>query len=121
MKKALDAATEFSGLKFEDVSELPEARMLAQLHIEVVANNGDVAENVPCYVRTKSIKNWEFQNVELRMRDDAAYRCNFHEMLHAMSVKGHPLGSKALYLTSNRAVIGALPAKVTTAIALTPF
>lgn len=96
MQKALAAASDFSGVKFEDVSDLPDAEKVAQFHIEVVANNGDVTEGMPCYVRTNSIRNWEFQSVALRMRDDAAYRCNFHEMMHAMGVRGHPSGKTVL-------------------------
>lgn len=30
------------------------------------------------------------------MRDDSAYRCNFHEMMHAMGVRGHPSGKTVL-------------------------
>jgi hypothetical protein len=96
VQKALDAASEFSGVKFENVSELPDAEKQAQFHIEVVANSGDVDPGMPCYVRTHSIKNWEFQNVALRMRDDTAFRCNFHEMMHAMGVRGHPSGKTVL-------------------------
>jgi hypothetical protein len=96
VQRAVEAAAEFSGLKFENVSELSDADKLAQLHIEIVANNGDVSPGTPCYVRTNTIKNWELQNVALRMRDDSAYRCNFHEMMHAMGVKGHPSGKTVL-------------------------
>jgi hypothetical protein len=96
VQRAVEAAAEFSGLKFENVSELPDAEKLAQLHIEIVANNGDVSPGTPCYVRTNAMKNWELQNVALRMRDDTAYRCNFHEMMHAMGVKGHPSGKTVL-------------------------
>jgi hypothetical protein len=96
MQRALDAATEFSGVQFENISDSPDAEKQAQFHIEVVANNGDVDPGMPCYVRTNSIRNWEFQNVALRMRDDSAYRCNFHEMMHAMGVKGHPSGKTVL-------------------------
>jgi hypothetical protein len=96
MRKAVDAASEFSGVKFEDISDLPDAEKIAQLHIEVVAKNGDMDPGTQCYVRTNSVKNWELQNVTLRMRDDAAFGCNFHEMMHAMGVKGHPSGKSVL-------------------------
>jgi hypothetical protein len=96
MQKALTAASEFSGVKFEDVSDLADAEKLAQLHIEVVANNGDVPLDMPCYTLVKTQRSWELQNVALRMRDDAAYRCNFHEMMHVMGVRGHPTGKTVL-------------------------
>jgi hypothetical protein len=96
VEKALAAATEFSGVKFEDVSDLPDAEQVAQLSIEVVANNGDVPLSTPCYVRTNAMKNWEFQSVSLRMRDESAFKCNFHEMMHAMGVRGHPSGNTVL-------------------------
>jgi hypothetical protein len=96
MQRALAAASEFSGVKFEDVSDLADADKVAQFHIEIVANNGDVGLATPCYVQTKAIQNWQLQNVALRMRDDSAYRCNFHEMMHAMGVRGHPSGKTVL-------------------------
>jgi hypothetical protein len=96
VQKALAAAAEFSSVKFEDVSDFPDAEKVAQLHIEIVANNGDVTLDMPCYTVVRSARNWEFQNVALRMRDDAAYRCNFHEMMHVMGVKGHPSGKTVL-------------------------
>ncbi len=94
--KALAAATEYSGVKFEDISDQADAAQVGQLHIEVVANNGNVEPNMPCYVQTQAQRNWELQRVVLRMRDDSAYRCIFHEMMHAMGVKGHPTGKTVL-------------------------
>jgi hypothetical protein len=96
VKKAVAAASEFSGLQFEDVSEAMDSEKIAQLHIEIVANSADVTQGTPCYVRTDSQKNWELKSVLLRMRDDSAYRCNFHEMMHAMGVRGHPSGKTVL-------------------------
>jgi hypothetical protein len=96
LKKAIAAASEFSGLKFEDVSDALDSDKAAQLHIEIVPNSGDVTKSTPCYVRTNSQMNWELKRVSLRMRDDAAYKCSFHEMMHAIGVRGHPSGKTVL-------------------------
>ncbi len=94
--EALKAAALSSGQTFEDVSEQPNAAQLAQLHIEVSPNHGNVEPNMPCYVQTLAQQNWQLQRVALRMRDDTAYRCVFHEMMHAMGVRGHPTGKTVL-------------------------
>jgi hypothetical protein len=106
-RKHLDAilkqTSEITGVVFENVSDKPEAEKNAQLHIEIVANNGDIPENLACYVLAKEARNFQYENVQLRMRDRNVYACALHEMMHAMGLRGHPSGHTVLTYFNTRA------------------
>lgn len=92
---ALRAVTAEAGLKLTDVSESPEAASLANLHVEVVPDN-KLDDNQPCatYLDFKTEDRIDAATIQMRGRD--AWRCAYHEAMHAMGLRGHPAGRTVL-------------------------
>lgn len=103
VEKVLAQTATLTGVTFEDISTQADAKEMAQFHIEVVSNNGDIPERLGCYVRQLKTVDFKFEKVELRMRDREVYACNLHEMMHAMGVQGHPSGNTVLTYFNTRA------------------
>ncbi len=102
LEKILATTAKLTGVRFEDVSSQSDAAKTAQMHIEVVANNGDVPERWGCYVQPLDVVGFQIKQLQLRMRDRDAYGCMLHEMMHAMGVSGHPSGDTVLTYFNGR-------------------
>ena len=94
IQSAVDAVAQASGLKFEDVSDQPDAQN-AQLDLEVVTDAA-IDRTMPCFALPRSWKNWTFTKVEVKMRTSDTWRCALHEMMHAVGLPGHPSGKTVL-------------------------
>jgi hypothetical protein len=92
---ALRAVTAEAGLKLVDVSDSPDAEALSNLDVEIVADKG-LEDNQPCatYLDFKSENRIESATIQMRGRD--AWRCAYHEAMHAMGLRGHPAGKTVL-------------------------
>lgn len=92
---ALRAVTAEAGLKLIDVSDSPDAEALSNLDVEIVADKG-LEDNQPCatYLDFKSENRIESATIQMRGRD--AWRCAYHEAMHAMGLRGHPAGKTVL-------------------------
>jgi hypothetical protein len=92
---ALRAVTAEAGLKLTDVSDAPNAQQLANLNVEIVADN-KLEDNQPCatYLDFKTENKIDSATIQMRGRD--AWRCAYHESMHAMGLRGHPAGKTVL-------------------------
>lgn len=92
---ALRAVTAEAGLKLTDVSDSPDAEELSNLDVEIIPDN-KLDDNQPCatYLDFKSENRIESATIQMRGRD--AWRCAFHEAMHAMGLRGHPGGKTVL-------------------------
>ena len=92
---ALRAVTEEAGLKLTDVSDSPDAEELSNLDVEIVPDKG-LEDNQPCatYLDFKTENRIESATIQMRGRD--AWRCAYHEAMHAMGLRGHPAGKTVL-------------------------
>ena len=92
---ALQAVTAEAGLKLIDVSDSPQAEELSNLDIEILADH-KMEDNQPCatYLDFKSENRIESATIQMRGRD--AWRCAYHEAMHAMGLRGHPAGKTVL-------------------------
>ncbi|MDB5944687.1 MAG: hypothetical protein JWQ13_4253 [Ramlibacter sp.] len=92
---ALRAVTAEAGLKLTDVSDSPNAEELSNLDVEIVPDN-KLEDNQPCatYLDFKTENRIEAATIQMRGRD--AWRCAYHESMHAMGLRGHPAGKTVL-------------------------
>ena len=92
---ALKAVTGEAGLKLIDVSDQPNAEALANLNVEIIPDN-KLDDNQPCatYLDFKSENKIDSATIQMRGRD--AWRCAYHEAMHAMGLRGHPAGKTVL-------------------------
>ena len=92
---ALRAVTAEAGLKLIDVSDSPDAEALSNLDVEIIPDN-KLEDNQPCatYLDFKTENRIESATIQMRGRD--AWRCAYHEAMHAMGLRGHPAGKTVL-------------------------
>lgn len=93
--KALDDAAQATGLQVINVSDEPDAEKTAMLELEVV-KDFELQDNEPCMTAITGLSNWAFLKVKIRMRSRDAWRCTYHEVMHAMGIRGHPSGKTVL-------------------------
>jgi len=93
--EALRAVTAEAGIKLIDVTNLPEAEQAANATIEILADN-QLEDNQPCvtYLDFRNETRIDSATVQMRSRD--AWRCDYHEAMHVMGVRGHPAGQTVL-------------------------
>ncbi len=92
---ALKAATDVARIQVIDVSDKADAETSATLDVEVVKDN-ELQDNEPCVTAYLKSSNWAYDKVQVRMRSRDAWRCAFHEIMHAMGIAGHPSGKTVL-------------------------
>ena len=92
---ALRAVTAEAGLKLIDVSDSPDAEELSNLDVEIIPDN-KLEDNQPCatYLDFKTENRIDSATIQMRGRD--AWRCAYHEAMHAMGLRGHPAGKTVL-------------------------
>ena len=92
---ALQAVTAEAGLKLIDVSDSPQAEELSNLDVEILADH-KLEDNQPCatYLDFKTENRIDSATIQMRGRD--AWRCAYHEAMHAMGLRGHPAGKTVL-------------------------
>jgi TPR repeat protein len=92
---ALRAVTAEAGLKLIDVSDSADAEALSNLDVEIIPDN-KLDDNQPCatYLDFKTENKIDSATIQMRGRD--AWRCAYHEAMHAMGLRGHPAGKTVL-------------------------
>src|SRR5215212_4315382 len=93
--QALKSVTTEAGVKLIDVSNQPDAERVANLNVEITADNL-LEDNQPCvtYLDFRAETKIDSATVQMRSRD--AWRCAYHEAMHVMGVRGHPAGQTVL-------------------------
>jgi hypothetical protein len=92
---ALHSAAAEAGVTVIDVSDQPDAAQQANVSIEITANDA-LSDRQPCETRLNFRTEAKLEAVTLQMRDSDAWRCAYHEVMHAMGVRGHPEGVTVL-------------------------
>jgi hypothetical protein len=99
--QALRDVSKETGVKVIDVSDKPDAAQQANLSIEIVPDSA-LSQNQPCETRIDFKTETTIESAVTQMRDSEARRCAYHEMMHAMGMRGHPEGATVLsYFTSH--------------------
>ena len=92
---ALRVVAAEAGVKLIDVSDHPEARKLANLSVEIVADTA-LEDNQPCATTLDFDAETHIDSATIQMRARDAMRCAYHEAMHVMGVRGHPAGMTVL-------------------------
>jgi Sel1 repeat len=95
MLQALRAVTAEAGIKLTDVSDYPNAEQLANVNVEITADN-QLEDNQPCVTYLDFRTETSIDSAVIQMRSRDARRCAFHEAMHVMGVRGHPAGQTVL-------------------------
>jgi hypothetical protein len=93
--EALRAVTAEAGIKLIDVTDLPEAEQAANLNVEITADN-QLEDNQPCVTFLDFRTETKIDSATVQMRSKDAWRCDYHEAMHVMGVRGHPAGQTVL-------------------------
>jgi len=93
--EALRAVTAEAGIKLIDVTDLPEAEQAANLNVEITADN-QLEDNQPCVTFLDFRTETRIDSATVQMRSRDAWRCDYHEAMHVMGVRGHPAGQTVL-------------------------
>lgn len=100
IESAIKAVSDSSGVTFIELEKNANSQHneLAMLTIDV-GNEKDFEgenSNTPCYAKTLKLSGFRLDKVTVKMRTSGAWNCAFHEMMHAMGLKGHPSGKTVL-------------------------
>lgn len=93
--QALRAVGAEAGVQVIDVSDRPDAAQQANLSVEITSD-AMLEDNEPCVTRLNYRTETTLDSVTMQMRDGDAFRCAYHEAMHAMGVRGHPEGKTVL-------------------------
>ncbi|HWI82244.1 hypothetical protein [Ramlibacter sp.] len=93
--QALREVTSIAGVKLTDVTDLPQAEQLANLSVEITADN-QLEDNQPCVTYLDFRTETRIDSATVQMREKDAWRCAYHESMHVMGVRGHPAGQTVL-------------------------
>jgi hypothetical protein len=83
-----------AGVKFTDVTGTPEEHT-ANLTVEYLANS-QLEDVQPCVTFLDFKTEDKIAGGHVQMREHDAWRCDFHESMHVMGVRGHPAGQTVL-------------------------
>jgi len=92
---ALRDATQAAGLKLRDVTAETDAEKLANLEYRVTGDY-DLQDTMPCVAHLQRWRNWLLESVLVQVRPREIWRCTYHEVMHAMGIRGHPSGKTVL-------------------------
>jgi len=93
--RALQDVAAAAGVKLSDVSAHPNALREANLHVEITPNTA-LEDNQPCATFLEFRTETRIDSATIQMRARDAWRCAWHEAMHAMGVRGHPAGKTVL-------------------------
>ena len=94
IQKAMREAAVLTKLEITEATIQSDEKNTAMLQFEVVRND-ELEDTMPC-VTIPRAANWTFTTVVVKMQSKSAWRCTFHEVMHAMGVAGHPSGKTVL-------------------------
>jgi hypothetical protein len=95
LEAGLKSAREAAAIEMQDISAQADAESAAMLSLEVVGDN-DLPDTQPCHTKYEKTVAWSLEKVQVKMRSRDAWRCAFHETMHAMGIPGHPSGKTVL-------------------------
>lgn len=100
IENAIKAVSDSSGVTFVELENAANGQLNepAMLTIDV-GNDKDFEgenSNTPCYAKTLKLSDFRLEKMTVKMHTTGAWNCAFHEMMHAMGLKGHPSGKTVL-------------------------
>ena len=93
--EALRTVAAEAGIGLTDVTDLPEAEQAANVDVEITADNR-LEDNQPCVTFLDFRTETRIDSATVQMRSRDAWRCDYHEAMHVMGVRGHPAGQTVL-------------------------
>ena len=93
--KAVQAAAGASGTAVVEVTVPDDTTSTAVLMFEI-HKDADLPETQPCDTRYRRNSNFALVGVTVRLTPKHAWRCTFHEVMHAWGIPGHPSGRTVL-------------------------
>ena len=94
IQKAMSEAAKWTKLEIKEVITSGDEKSTAALQFEVVKND-ELPDTTPCITQPNWV-NWTLTKVVVKMQSKSAWRCTFHEVMHAMGIPGHPSGKTVL-------------------------
>lgn len=94
IQKAMQEVSVLTQLQITDVTDQIDAASAAPLQFEVVKNDS-LPDTMPCVAYPQS-NAFMLTKVVVKMQSKSAWRCTFHEVMHAMGIPGHPSGKTVL-------------------------
>ena len=94
IQQAMRAVSDMTQLQFSETGVQLGSASAAMLVFEVVKNDG-LPDTMPC-TTTPQWSNWALTKVVVKMQSKGAWRCTYHEVMHAMGIMGHPSGKTVL-------------------------
>lgn len=94
IQKAMREAAQQTQLEITEVSTQTGGKDAVMLTFEVVRNDA-LEDSMPC-ITTSKWANGALTSVVVKMQSKSAWRCTFHEVMHAMGIAGHPSGRTVL-------------------------
>ena len=92
--RAMAEAAKWTKLEVTEINLNNDAKTAAALQFEVVKNDL-LPDSMPC-VTQPTWSNWTLTKAVVKMQSKGAWRCIFHEVMHAMGIPGHPSGKTVL-------------------------
>ena len=93
--QALRAVASEAGIRLVDVSDRPDAAQVANVSVEITPDTM-LEDNQPCVTYLNFQNETRIDSAAMQMRGRDAWRCAYHEAMHAMGVRGHPGGKTVL-------------------------
>jgi hypothetical protein len=94
IQKAMRDAAQATQLQITEIVAPAETGGRTLLTFEIVKNDG-LPDTMPC-ITYPQWTNWALTKVVVKMQSKGAWRCTFHEVMHAMGILGHPSGKTVL-------------------------
>ena len=98
--RALRDATQIAGIALRDVTAEPDAAEIANLEFQLLTDDewaGDeTARHMMCRAHLQRVRQFVIEKVVVQTRARRIAFCGYHEVMHAMGVRGHPTGNTVL-------------------------
>jgi len=91
--RAMRTVSQEAGVRLVDVTDQPGES--ANLTVEIVPDTA-LEDNQPCVTFLDFRTETKIDAGSIQMRSKDAWRCAYHEAMHAMGVRGHPAGKTVL-------------------------
>lgn len=93
--KAVQAAANASGVATFESTMPADSTQTAVLQFEIY-KDADLPDGQPCVTFSRRGPNFMLSKVTVKIRTKDAWRCTFHEVMHAWGILGHPSGKTVL-------------------------
>ena len=93
--EAVQAAADASGVAISELAMSADSSQTAVLQFEIY-KDADLPDSQPCATYLKASPTFGLATVTVKLRPKDAWRCTYHEIMHAWGIPGHPSGKTVL-------------------------